>query len=83
MSSKHWTSDPIRLFRLKLSAIRYVLAELMASRIPLFVVRFVGVFLLRFADRQFDPVLFELPPRKPRFEPLSATTESFRIDPVE
>jgi len=30
--------------------------------------RFSGVFLLRFADRQFLALLFQLPPRFTRFE---------------
>ena len=29
--------------------------------------RFVGRFLFRFADRQFTDVLFQLPPRLTRF----------------
>ena len=34
--------------------------------------RFDGVLLFRFAERQFDAVLFQLPPRFTRFEPESA-----------
>ena len=38
-----------------------------ARRKPLFrfqfLLRFSGVFVLRFADRQFLPLLFQLPPR--------------------
>ncbi len=30
---------------------------------------FVGVFLLRLAERQFCALLFQLPPRLTRFEP--------------
>ena len=33
--------------------------------------RFSGVFLLRFAGRQFLAVLFQLPPRMTRFEALA------------
>ena len=32
--------------------------------------RLPGVLLLRFADRQFCALLFQLPPRLTRFEPL-------------
>jgi hypothetical protein len=34
----------------------------------LFLFRLDGSFLLRLADRQFLGVLFQLPPRKTRFE---------------
>jgi len=45
-------------------------AEFRASRNPLSFVRFVGVFALRFAARQFAASLSQLPPRFTRFEPL-------------
>jgi hypothetical protein len=35
--------------------------------------RFDGSFLLRFADRQFPAVLFQLPPRLTRFELFTIT----------
>jgi hypothetical protein len=38
--------------------------------------RFDGVLLFRFAERQFDAVLFQLPPRFTRFEPESAPSPS-------
>jgi hypothetical protein len=38
---------------------------------------FSGVLLLRFAERQFLALLFQLPPRLTRFEPLSDTRPSF------
>jgi hypothetical protein len=38
---------------------------------------FDGLFLLRFATRQFVAVLFQLPPRFTRFEPVDCT----RCDP--
>lgn len=45
-------------------------AEFRASRKPLFVLRFAGSLLLRFAVRQFAASLFQLPPRSTRFWPL-------------
>lgn len=36
------------------------------------VFRLAGSFLLRFAERQFLPSLFQLPPRSTRFEALAA-----------
>lgn len=44
--------------------------ELRARRKPRLLFRFDGEFLLRFADRQFTGLLFQLPPRFTRFEPL-------------
>jgi len=38
--------------------------------------RFDGSFLLRFADRQFLAVLFQLPPRFTRFEPRDRSPAS-------
>lgn len=35
---------------------------------------FDGLLLLRFADRQLLPLLFQLPPRFTRFEPLRPLT---------
>jgi hypothetical protein len=40
-----------------------------ATRKPRLLFRLSGVFLLRFADRQFAASLFQLPPRLTRFEP--------------
>ena len=44
-------------------------AELRSTRKPRLLFRLSGVFLLRFADRQFLALLFQLPPRFTRFEP--------------
>lgn len=44
--------------------------EFRATRKPLLLLRFDGLFLFRFADRQFAASLFQLPPRFTRFEPL-------------
>ncbi len=41
-----------------------------ATRKPRLLFRFAGAFLLRFAERQFWPLLFQLPPRITRSEPL-------------
>ncbi|GEM_PF-4958004 len=38
--------------------------------------RFDGVLLFRFAERQFDAVLFQLPPRFTRFDPESTSSPS-------
>ena len=43
--------------------------KLQASRKPRLLFRFDGVFLLRFAERQFAAVLFQLPPRFTRSAP--------------
>ena len=43
-----------------------------ASRKPRSLFRLSGVFLLRFADRQFLALLFQPPPRQARFEPEAA-----------
>ena len=40
-----------------------------ARRKPRLLFRLSGVFLLRFAERQLDAPLFQLPPRFTRFEP--------------
>ena len=65
------------LFRLE-TCVRTCMAELRARRKPLLELRFDGLFLLRFADRQFLAVLFQLPPRRTRFEPYgSPTTREF------
>jgi hypothetical protein len=58
------------LFRPESKGTRRIPAEFRAKRKPLSFVRFVGSFLLRFADRQFAALLFQLPPRFTRFEPL-------------
>ncbi len=44
-------------------------SELKARRNPRLLFRFDGVFLFRYADRQFLALLFQLPPRFTRFEP--------------
>ncbi len=41
--------------------------------------RFDGVLLFRFAERQFDAVLFQLPPRFTRFEPATAPSPRAQI----
>jgi hypothetical protein len=38
-------------------------------RKPMLLLRLSGLFLLRFATRQFSGLLFQLPPRITRFEP--------------
>ena len=43
------------------------------KRRPLFLLRLSGLFLLRFAERQFLALLFQLPPRITRFEPQGTT----------
>lgn len=58
------------LFRLDFQDIRPGKAEFRARRKPRLLFRFDGLFLLRFADRQFLALLFQLPPRLTRFEPL-------------
>ena len=45
-------------------------AELRATRKPRLSLRFDGLLLLRFADRQFTGLFLQLPPRFTRFEPL-------------
>lgn len=44
-----------------------------ARRRPLFLFRLFGLFLLRFAERQFLALLSQLPPRITRFEPQVTT----------
>ena len=63
--------------------------ELQATRTPRLLFRFSGVFLFRFADRQFLDVLFQLPPRFTRFEfagggpaPPSAAGPTLRVAPT-
>ena len=46
-------------------------AELRSTRKPLLLFRLSGVFLLRFAERQLSELLFQLPPRFTRFEPMT------------
>lgn len=46
-----------------------VLVCVLARRKPRLLLRFPGVFLLRFAERQFLALLFQLPPRFTRLEP--------------
>ena len=41
------------------------------TRKPRLLFAFDGLFLLRFADRQFEASLFQLPPRFTRFEPTA------------
>lgn len=49
-----------------------------ARRRPLFLLRLSGLFLLRFAERQFLALLFQLPPRITRFEPQVTTPQRRR-----
>ena len=42
-----------------------------ATRKPMLLFRLSGVFLLRLAERQFVPSLFQEPPRFTRFEPIA------------
>ena len=44
-----------------------------ARRKPRLLFRLSGVFLFRLAERQFWALLFQLPPRLTRFEPLLRT----------
>jgi hypothetical protein len=44
----------------------------LARRKPRLLSRLPGSFLLRFAERQFLALLFQLPPRLTRFEPTTA-----------
>ena len=46
--------------------------ELRHKRKPRLLLRLSGLFLLRFAERQFLALLFQLPPRFTRFEPMAA-----------
>ena len=59
-----WTSS----FRLNLVVFQIPCREL-TRRKPRLLFRFDGSLLLRFADRQFWALLFQLPPRLTRFEP--------------
>jgi hypothetical protein len=43
---------------------------------------FDGLFLLRFAERQFLALLFQLPPRFTRFEPVCASLKTTGSDQV-
>ena len=45
--------------------------------------RFDGLFLLRFADRQFLAELFQLPPRLTRFEPMDRPPEVIEAQTCE
>ena len=47
------------------------MTELRATRKPRLLLRLPGEFLLRFADRAFCAVLFQLPPRLTRLVPDS------------
>ena len=51
-----------------------------ATRKPRLLFRLSGEFLLRFADRQFDALLFQLPPRFTRFEPCDHSPGAFLTD---
>jgi hypothetical protein len=53
----------------------------MTARKPLLLLRLSGLLLLRFADRQLLALLFQLPPRFTRFEPMDGTPEivDFRL----
>ena len=42
--------------------------------------RLEGSLLLRFAERQFLPLLFQLPPRRTRFDPITITLLSLIED---
>ena len=53
---------PVRRMRLTIRRAK-------ATRKPRLLFRLSGLFLLRFADRQFLALLFQLPPRFTRFEP--------------
>ena len=49
-----------------------ILCRDLERRNPRLLFRFDGELLLRFADRQFLALLFQLPPRLTRFEPDTA-----------
>jgi hypothetical protein len=51
----------------------------LTRRKPMLLFRFDGVLLFRFAERQFDAVLFQLPPRFTRFEPEFAPSPPAQI----
>jgi hypothetical protein len=57
-------SDPFRRARIRTTG------GARATRKPRLLFRFAGEFLLRFADRQFWPLLFQLPPRMTRLTPF-------------
>lgn len=46
------------------------------ARKPMLLFVFDGLFLLRFAERQFLALLFQLPPRFTRFEPVCASLKT-------
>ena len=50
--------------------------RVLSRRKPRLLLRLPGGFLLRFADRQFLALLFQLPPRLTRFEPDTGVTPS-------
>jgi len=52
---------------------------MLTRRKPILLFRFDGVLLFRFAERQFDAVLFQLPPRFTRFEPDTVPSPRARI----
>jgi hypothetical protein len=51
------------------------------TRKPTLLLRLSGFILLRMADRQLRALLFQLPPRITRFEPLSAFTPIKKLLP--
>ena len=52
--------------------------RVLGRRKPRLLLRLPGEFLLRFADRQFLALLFQLPPRFTRFEPDTRVTPNPR-----
>ena len=58
-------------------------AELRSTRKPLLLFRLSCVCLLRFAERQLSELLFQLPPRFTRFEPVTTHRQAFQHMPAE
>jgi hypothetical protein len=51
----------------------------LTRRKPLLLLRFDGALLFRYAERQFDAALFQLPPRFTRDEPTAAPSPPAQI----
>ena len=56
-----------------------ILSSERTRRSPRLLLRLSGVLLLRLAERQFLALLFQLPPRFTRLEPLPATTLCYQF----
>ena len=53
----------------------------LARRKPMLLLRLVGLLLLRFAARAFCALLFHVPPRRTRFEPVCLVACSASCEP--